>query len=48
MVSQQECMTVDEILHEALKKETQARDFYADLATRCSVDFMTEFERSKG
>ena len=43
MVSEQECMTIEEILHKALEKEAQARDFYAELATRCSVSFMTEF-----
>lgn len=30
----------DQILHEALKKEEQARDFYADLAADCTIEFV--------
>jgi rubrerythrin len=32
----------DQILREALERETQARDFYAELAVGCSVDFVRE------
>ena len=32
--------TPNEILRTALKKESQARDFYADLAENCSIDFV--------
>jgi rubrerythrin len=32
----------DRILERALEKETQARDFYAELAAGCSVDFVKE------
>ena len=35
-------MTPGEILRKALEKETEARDFYGDLANRCSVDFLKE------
>ena len=34
--------TPDEILRAALEKETSARDFYAELAGRCRVDFVKE------
>jgi rubrerythrin len=34
--------TPDQILQKALQKETQARDFYAKLATDCTVDFVKE------
>ena len=34
--------TPDEILRAALEKETSARDFYAELAGRCHVDFVKE------
>jgi rubrerythrin len=34
--------TPDEIPRTALEKETQARDFYAQLALECSVDFVKE------
>ena len=37
-----EPLTVDQILRKALEKETQARDFYAQLADNCSVDFVKE------
>ncbi|MBN1558282.1 MAG: hypothetical protein JW951_09070 [Lentisphaerae bacterium] len=32
----------DAILHKALEKETQARDFYAELAAHTSVDFVRD------
>ena len=32
----------DEILRTALEMEKQAHDFYAGLATECSVDFVRE------
>jgi len=31
-----------EILQAAAEKETRARDFYAELATRCHVDFVRD------
>ena len=31
-----------EILNAALEKESAARDFYAELANRCHVDFVQE------
>jgi rubrerythrin len=31
-----------DILQAALEKETQARDFYADLAARSNVDYVKE------
>lgn len=34
--------TPDQILRAALEKELAARDFYADLANRCHVDFVKE------
>ena len=34
--------TPDQILHAALEKETSARDFYAELAHHCHVDFVKE------
>jgi len=34
--------TPDAILRKALEKETQARDFYAELASRTSVSFVRE------
>ena len=34
--------TPDEILRKALEKETEARDFYAEMASGCSVDFVKE------
>ena len=34
--------SLDEILRAALEKETSARDFYAELAHRCHVDFVKE------
>jgi rubrerythrin len=42
MVPHQHSMTVDQMLHKALEKETQARDFYAELAASCSVRFVRE------
>jgi rubrerythrin len=42
-VSQQKCLTVAEILQKALERETQARDFYAELASSCGVSVVTEF-----
>jgi rubrerythrin len=32
----------DKILRQALEKETQAHDFYAELAASCTVDFVKE------
>jgi rubrerythrin len=37
-----EIPTTDEILRKALEKETQAHDFYAELAASCTVDFVKE------
>ena len=34
--------TPDQILQKALEKETQARDFYGELALSCAVDFVRE------
>jgi rubrerythrin len=34
--------TPEQILRKALEKETQARDFYAELAASCSVDLVRE------
>lgn len=34
--------TPDQILMAALEKENAARDFYAELADRCHVDFVKE------
>ena len=34
--------TPDQILRAALEKELDARDFYAELANRCHVDFVKE------
>jgi rubrerythrin len=34
--------TPDEILKKALEKETEASEFYADLAANCSVEFVRE------
>ena len=34
--------TPNEILQAALKMETQARDFYAELEKNCSVDFVKD------
>ncbi len=34
--------TPDQILRAALEKETSARDFYAELANHCHVDFVKE------
>jgi rubrerythrin len=34
--------TPGQILQRALDMETQARDFYAELARRCSTDFVRE------
>jgi rubrerythrin len=34
--------TPDQILQKALEKETQARDFYAEFALSCGVDFVRE------
>ena len=42
MTDQEELTTPDTILRKALEKETQACDFYAGLATGCSVDFVKE------
>ncbi len=42
MTSMHGLSTPDAILRKALEKETQARDFYADLAAGCSVLFVKE------
>ena len=34
--------TSDEILRKALQKETEAHDFYAELAASCTVEFVKE------
>ncbi|MEJ2724112.1 MAG: ferritin family protein [Deltaproteobacteria bacterium] len=34
--------TTHEILRKALEKETQAHDFYAEVAASCAVDFVKE------
>ena len=34
--------TSDEILRTALEKETQAHDFYANLAASCTVDYVKD------
>lgn len=43
MKDRQQNMTVDQILNKAIDKEKQSRDFYAELAAGCSVDFVKEF-----
>ena len=35
-------MSPGDVLRAALEKETAARDFYADLAGRCHVDFVRD------
>ena len=43
MAPRQHTMTTpDQILQKALEKETQARDFYGELALSCAVDFVRE------
>jgi rubrerythrin len=42
MVNPHVVTTPEEILRKALEKETQARDFYAELAASCSVDLVRE------
>jgi rubrerythrin len=42
MATKQKLRTPDEILRIALENELQARDFYAQLALECSVDFVKE------
>ena len=43
MAPHQHTMTTpDQILQKAMEKETQARDFYAELALTCSVGFVRE------
>ena len=39
---QNAALTPDAILQRAFEKETQARDFYAELAAGCSVDFVRD------
>ena len=47
-MEKRELRTPDQILQEALKRENEARDFYADLATQCHIDFVKELlERLK-
>ena len=45
MTDELDLRTPDELLRKALEKETQARDFYAKLASECSVDFVKELMR---
>jgi rubrerythrin len=42
MILHHQNVTVDQILHKALKKEKLARDFYAKLVADCSVDIVKE------
>lgn len=42
MTEQDRLSTPDVILHAALRKEEQARDFYAELEATCSVDFVKD------
>jgi rubrerythrin len=42
MTRQHDLKTPDGILHAALEKETQSRDFYAGLAAHCSVDYVKQ------
>ncbi len=42
MEMKHELRTPDQILGVALEKESQARDFYEQLALDCSVDFVRE------
>jgi rubrerythrin len=42
MPEQHALRTPNEILHAALEKEMQARDFYAELAVHIKVDFVKE------
>ncbi|MGD0016044.1 MAG: ferritin family protein [Verrucomicrobiia bacterium] len=37
-----ESRTLDQILQEALRRENEAHDFYADLAIHCNIDFVKE------
>ena len=47
-MEKRELTTSGQILQEALRRENEARDFYADLAIRCRVDFVKELlERLK-
>ena len=42
MSSQYDLTTPDQILRTALKKETEASDFYAELLADCSVDLVKD------
>ena len=42
MAEERALNTPDEILRMALEKETQARDSYRELASRCPVDFVRD------
>ena len=47
-MEKRELTTPAQILQEALRRENEARDFYADLATRCRINFVKELlERLK-
>jgi rubrerythrin len=41
-MEKREPKTPDQILREALARENEARDFYADLAIHCNIDFVKE------
>jgi rubrerythrin len=42
MTLQHDLKTPDGILHAALEKETQSRDFYTGLAAHCTVDYVKQ------
>lgn len=42
MHHQHDLTTPDQILNTALEKETEARDFYAELSENCSVSFVKD------
>jgi len=42
MTNERRLRAPNEILRTALENEIQARDFYAQLASECSVDFVKE------
>jgi rubrerythrin len=41
-MEKREPRTPDQILQEALRRENEAHDFYAGLATHCHIDFVKE------
>ncbi len=45
MCQKNDLTTPDKILYKALEKEMQARDFYAELAATCTVDFVRNLLR---